>query len=343
MDEKENPLPRLKDVARAAGVSEAAASMVFSGRGRISELTKKQVLQAAESLSYTHRNRERKNIRKTVGILTHVDREWSFIWHFLTEMLIQIEEELKDQSLQAVMIPVRADEDDASIHGKITGLGCRAVYAVHMGREKLFALLEEQGIPVIVILNNDLSDSFFSICSDDFQGAYEGVKKLIDMGHRRINFIDCRRGSLQALSSDRFFGYRKALEEADAPFSPAYRLDSSLEEEELGELLKSWLKGDDPPTALFCLDDEEAFRVWNTLTRLGFGIPEDVSLLAPGDVLDYTRPYTPPVSTMRINMRDMGKLAVNMLQNRLNSGLETPQVLKVKPRYFDRGSVRKIS
>ncbi len=341
MEEKKKTLPRLKDVARLAKVSEAAASMVFSGRGRISENTRVQVLRAAETLGYTPQPRERKKglIRRTVGVLMLIDREWSFIWHFLTEMLLQIEKELESLNLQAVMIPITEDEADPSIQAKINGQGCRAVFAVHTGRESLFSALEEDGIPVIVVLNNNLSETFFTICSDDFQGACDGVRRLLEMGHRRIDFIDFHRKNLPTLSSDRYFGYRKALEEAGAPFSSSYRLDGCLDEDKLSELLKRTLSGDDPPTAFFCLDDEEAFRVWNALTRIGFTIPGDVSLLAPGDVLDYGKSYIPPISTMKINMTDMGKLAVNMLQNRLVNGLETPQVLKVKPRYMDRGSV----
>ena len=318
--------------------------MVFTDTGRISEDTRRKVLEAGDLLGYRRRPRNA-HVKATadhVGILISTDREWTFIWHFLTDMIIQIEQELSKSDLQAVMIPISHHEADEQIYRKIRQAGCRAVMSVHIGRETLFERLETEGTPVIVILNNQYQDRYFSICTDDFQGAYEGTRHLIQLGHRRIDFVDAIREDLPILSSDRYYGFRKALEEQGLPLPEGHRVPCQVDtpEEELERCFRDIMSADDTPTALFCLDDEIAFRTWNALTRLGYRVPEDISLLAPGDVLDYTKPYIPPITTMHIDMTYMGRLAAEMLDNRLNNEIDTVHVLKVKQQLVERGSCR---
>jgi LacI family transcriptional regulator len=338
------PAPKLKDVADNAGVSPTTASMVFNGTGRISEETRQRVLESAGRMGYQHRVRERRptNDGKHVAILILIDREWSFIWHFLTDMIFEIDSRLARMGLKTIMVPISHHDDDETIYQKIIRIGCRSVFSVHVGKERLFQRLEEEGIPVIIIMNNNYQNQFFSICIDDFQGAYDGTRYLIETGHRRIDFVDSIREDLPRLSSDRYFGYRKALEEAGMEFNDSHRISCRTEssEEELEQFFLNSLHSSSPPTALFCLDDEIAFRVWNALKHLGYSIPGDISILAPGDVLDYSKPYIPSLTTMHIDMNYVGRLAVELLNNRIRNSSDTVHTLTVKQQLTKRGSCR---
>lgn len=334
---------RLKDVATNAGVSETTASMVFSGQGRISEDTVKTVMDVATQMGYVHQKRKRKSqeSKKNVALLLLMDSKWTMLWHFLSEMINQLEFNLKQLDLNLVLVPMNLNESEESIYKKIQTIGCRAVYSVHYGNENLFQKLEKDNIPVIVILNNNFLDKYYSICVDDFVGAYEGTKHLIDLGHKNIFYIDDLRENLPSLTTDRYYGYRKALEEGGLSFHDDQRYTCSVysttnEREHIQEIFQR----ENPPTALFCLDDAIAFRVWTALTKEGIRIPEDVSIMAVGDVLDYSKPYFPAISTMHINMSDLGRLAVNMLQNRLTSEQDPIHVMKVKPQLIERNSCR---
>lgn len=335
---------RLKDVARRAGVSPTTASMIFNDTGRISEATRKEVLEAGEALGYVHQKRNRKNpaAGESVAILLLIDREWTFIWHFLSEMIQEIEQDLEKIGMRANLIPISHHEDSDSIFEKITKFGSRAVYSIHYGNGSLFRRLEDEGIPVVVIMNNNYQDAYFSICIDDYQGAYEGTRHLVGLGHRNIGFVDTMRSDLPMLSSDRYYGYRKALEESGIRPPAGHRIgcEDQCSEEDLEDRFSILFSAEDRPSALFCLDDEIAFRTWNALSRLGYTIPENCSILAPGDVLDYSKPYIPQITTMKIDMSYVGRLAVDMLRNRLRNDIETIHVLKVKQQLSRRGSCR---
>ncbi|MFW6313149.1 MAG: LacI family DNA-binding transcriptional regulator, partial [Spirochaetota bacterium] len=280
---------------------------------------------------------------RRVGILTSLDPEWTFAWHFLAEMIVTIERELRTRQMQTLLIPISHHEDAASIFQKVTGADCGAVYSIHIGSDELFDQLEDAGIPVILIMNNSFQDRFFSICVDDFHGAYEGTQHLLNLGHRRILFADGKTEDLPVLSTDRYYGFLKAIEETDGSAAHTRMLcRGGVTEQELEEELAAALDGSEPFTAVFSLDDEVALAVWTALAAIGYRVPEDISILAPGDVLDYSKSYVPRISTMHIDMADMGQLAVDMLNNRLSENAKTIHVLKVHQQLIDRGSCRRI-
>ena len=78
------------------------------------------------------------------------------------------------------------------------------------------------------------------------------------------------------------------------------------------------------------------------LRRIGLSVPADVSLVAPGDLLDYTLPMMPQITTMRIDMALLGKIAANLLFDRMRAADAGPHVLKVKEQLVRRGSCRQL-
>ena len=91
-------------------------------------------------------------------------------------------------------------------------------------------------------------------------------------------------------------------------------------------------------TALFVLDDELALRVHMVLSERGLRVPDDISIIAPGDVLDYSKPYIPQFNTMRINTDIIGSTTGEFLMNRLRHAKQKLYGLKVNQEFVDRGS-----
>jgi DNA-binding LacI/PurR family transcriptional regulator len=336
--------PRLKDVADAAGVSLATASLVLSGKGRISQEVQARVLKVAGELGYVRKQRPRAaRGLGNLGILHSIDYEWGFIWVFLRPLVEEIEQSMRALGISTVLIPIRKSDPTDKIIEKIRRADVQAVVALHYGNAELFTSLEGSDIPVVVVMNGNFQDSFYSVCVDDYQGAYEGTLHLIKLGHRKIAYVEAERPDLPMLLNDRFVGYRKAMEEfaLDMPEDTVIRFELS-DREELERKLAAAFKRADRPTAVFCLDDEIALRVYFALDGLGLSVPADVSLIAPGDVLDYQQHYYPPITTMRINTTYMGKIVSEMMQNRINHKPEDIHVLKVKQQLVRRGTCREL-
>lgn len=334
--------PKLEDVARKANVSLTTASMVLSGKGRISPETRKAVLDAAGSLGYEKKVKIRKSDRKSftnTAIFVSIDPEWAFIWHFIRPIFSEIEDILRKENYNVILMPLSSGQSNEDILQKISDAGVGAVVSMHYGNEVLFNVLEGMGIPVVVVMNNKFQDKFYSVCVDDFQGAYEAGLHLIKLGHRKIAYVASERPDLPALMSDRYIGFKKALDEYDLEFHEEQIITFEINDlEALRKRLEILFNGPHRSTAFFCLDDDIALRVITALKSFRVTIPDDVSIIAPGDVLDYKQPHIPKITTMKINTTLMGKISADLLLSRLQHTHDDIHVLKVKQQLVKRDS-----
>ena len=339
--------PKLKDVAQRAGVSISTASCVLNGKGNISKEVRERIYKAAKHLGY------RKNLyasymaqRKSyhIAILIHEDYEKAFEWNFIRHMIIQLESVITKEGYYPVMIPVNLGLKTVQVLEKILASGAGAIFSIHYGNQELFTQLEDQNIPVIVINNSNFQDKFHSVCVDDFQGAYEGALYLIRLNHRKIAYIEYNRPEVPSVLADRFIGFKKALDEQNLEFPHDYKITINLyDRDELHNKLQALFSGTNKPTALFAHDDYLAARVIVEIVNLKLKVPEDLSIIAPGDTLDYNQPYIPKITTLSINTDLLGKIAGELMITRLKHNPDDIQVLKIKQQLIERGSCKKLN
>ena len=98
----------------------------------------------------------------------------------------------------------------------------------------------------------------------------------------------------------------------------------------------------DAPTAWVVHDDFFAACLIAALKAAGRQVPEDVSVIAAGgDVLDYSLPFIPNITTMKADQKLMASMAWSLLESRLGPESGIAQVLKTKMLIVDRGSCRR--
>ena len=279
--------------------------------------------------------------RAVVGVLHAEDRPYE--WNFVRPTFLEIERLLHQKGYNPVFLPLpaRAPAEHAVRLASEAGVG--AVFAVQYANADAFTELTHRGIRVVVINNGGFQDQFHSVCVDDFQGAYEGTRTLLSLGHRVIAFVEYERPEHPGVVADRFIGFRKALEEHRAPFAAEQRITIAfIDQKRLGRKLASLFARAEPPTAIFAHDDYLGLYVIEALRGLGLAVPDDVSLVAPGDVLDYSLPLIPQITTMRIDTSLLGRIAVDLLLERMKSTDDGVHVLKVKEQLVRRASCRNV-
>jgi DNA-binding LacI/PurR family transcriptional regulator len=332
------------DVAERAGVSQSTVSLVFSGKDTISEGVRERVFQAAKELGYSGRRRggARKNGGNTVGILIDLNPPMPFVWSFERPILECIESYLSERDFNVVIIPVNPSMGDAELFQKIVSTQVNGLISMIYAREKAFQRLAEINVPVIVIMNDVLQRRFHAVLVDDFQGVFDGTSYLVSLGHRDLLYIDYERDDMPSTLIDRLYGFNKAVEHhcLSVPDSHYIRCASPTIEE-LRDKLSAVFKGDETPTGIVALDDYVGASIIFALQSLDLGVPEDVSLITMGDVLDYTIPYIPPITTVRINTAMAGQMAGRLLADLMKENVDEPQIFKVTPTIHERGSCRK--
>ena len=149
-----------------------------------------------------------------------------------------------------------------------------------------------------------------SVGATNWAGGLAATDHLLSLGHRRIGAITGPAGYL--CSRARIDGYRSALDRLGAQFDPLLVRHGDFQHEggfvRGGELLDLA----EPPTAIFAGSDQQALGVYEAARQRGLRIPQDLSVVGFDD-LPAARWVSPPLTTVRQPLADMGRVAAEML------------------------------
>ena len=335
----------LKDIAEVAGVSVATVSMILSGKGKISEVVSAQVQKIASEMGYLKYAKGRPTTKGSFKYVAILQREMvSYLWNFAIPFALLLEEVVLQKGKNPINLHAPDHHAPEMLFREIVGAKVGAVFSLHYVERTLFTKLESVGIPVIIVNNSEYQNEFNSVISDNFQASYEATLHVIGLGHKNVGYAEYKRPNYSALVADRFYGYRRGLEQNEIDFVDSFYI--SIEVEKYDSLLarvQNIYKRADAPTAWVVHDDFFAAYLIEALKAIGKKVPEDVSVIAAGgDVLDYSLPFIPNITTMQGDQKLMTSMAWNLLESRLRSESETVQVLKTKMPLVDRGSCRCI-
>jgi LacI family transcriptional regulator len=334
--------PRLHDVAKEAGVSIATASLALNGKGRISAGVKRKVLDAAKKLGYKNRLYVPYTLQhkiRPVGLLLYEDQLKSFEWHFVRRIISHIEEELVKEHYYPVFIPVKYDSDARYLLTEILTAKVKGLFSVHYSNFELFSRLEELGVPVVLVNNSNFQSTFYTVCTDDFQASYEGTLHLLELGHRNIAYIKYSLPDISTFISDSTIGFKKALDEYHVELPDENILHVNLYDRvEMKKKVHTLMRINHAVSAIFALDDYLAAQIIAILHALSISIPQDMSIIAAGDTLNYDDLYVPKITTMRVDVDALGSYSGNLMLKRFSKKSKGIEVIKIKQQLINRGS-----
>lgn len=296
----------IKDVARAAGVSVASVSRALNGHDSVTDETRARILKAANDLRYVPHAGARSLITRrtdTVGVLLP-DLHGEFFSELIRGMdiaarvsgrhlLISSSHGSASEAAQAIL----------TLQGRVDGL---LVMSPHADTRMLAANLPE-ALPIVLMNTRIASGSYAALSVDNYGGAAAMMRYLVDGGYRRIAFIG---GPAQNFDADeRLRGYRDALAAEHAvetilpgDFSEASGYKAGLE----------LCARRDRPDAIFAANDMMALGCLFALTEHGLRVPDDIALAGFDDV-PIARFASPPLTTVRVRIVDLGRRAFERL------------------------------
>jgi DNA-binding LacI/PurR family transcriptional regulator len=185
---------------------------------------------------------------------------------------------------------------------------------------ELLTALRDTGKPIVLI---DMKlRGYSSVNPDNMMGGYLATQHLIERGRERVGLI-C--GSLSHYSiRERARGYRQALFDAGILGDP--RLEANLPEGvdlETGawEAMETLLALPKPPDALFCYNDSAALVAMRCCLAKGLKVPHDISIVGFDDISTAVLGHR-PLTTLRINKKELGAMGVELLLNGRNGAIE---------------------
>jgi LacI family transcriptional regulator len=300
--------PTLAAIAAEAGVSLPTVSKVVNGRPDVAPDTRARVERLLGEREY-HRPGQRRGRRAGLIdlIFNGLDSPWA------VEILRGVEDWCAAHSMGAAVSAVR--------HGSARPASWTSALASHDTDGVILVTSEltmpqlrqvrEEGIPLVVVDPVSLPEPDLpSVGATNWGGGMAATDHLLGLGHRRIAAIS---GPADYLCSRaRIDGYRSSLEREEIAFDPALVRHGDFHHEggfvRGGELLAL----PNPPTAIFAGSDQQALGVYEAARQRGLRIPQDLSVIGFDD-LPAARWVSPPLTTVRQPLAEMGRVAAEML------------------------------
>ncbi|MCZ8518157.1 MULTISPECIES: LacI family DNA-binding transcriptional regulator [Paenibacillus] len=318
--------PGIKQVAERAGVSTATVSHVINGTRFVSEEAKAKVNAAMEELSYRP-NSVARSLRSqksmAVGLIVPILPSDTSNFFFLTAAQ-GIQKVLREHGYQLLLssnTSGTAEEEQEQIRlfqaQWIDGL----LIAPSAGGAGYPQELAGAGFPVVFIDRRPQGFAGDCVLGDSYGGAYEAVSMLLGKGHRRIGFITG--GESITTGSERYAGYRQALEDRGVPLDPML-VKSAVSSFESGYSCAEQLLTDKSITALFIANNVQTMGAMKYVQESGLRVPGELAVVGFDDY-DWTRITTPPLTVIRQPAYELGCRAAEVLLARIEHPEAEPQ------------------
>jgi len=302
------------DVAREAGVSASTVSRILNGTAKVSD-DKRQAVMAAIARTNFAPNQMAQGLKKgrsqTIGIVVQ-----DIASPFFDETLRGVDDGLKGTGFASVIVSGHWNADEESdrirllLARKVDGI---IVLSGRISDETILRFAQQRPIVSTGRALNTASALGFKM--DNEHGAWLAVRHLIELGHRRIAFVSGPANHIDA--DERLQGYTRALREADIAVDPKLIVEGDFHENSGLLAVNQLFETQQQFTAVFAANDLSAYGVRLCLYRKGIRVPDDVSLVGFDDLpgSSYT---TPPLTTVRQPLYDIGLIATNALLRLIN-------------------------
>ena len=299
--------PTLKDVADKCGVSKAAASLALNRTEADCPLlpaTRRKIRAAAQRLGYRPNWRAKALAdRRThlIGWMTF--RPIPQIGRLYLNLAIALAQKLWEANYQLTF--ATATEKGATLlDGRLDG--CIVTDKL---TPSLRNALKAARLPTVMI-NVETDMPCPHVLADDRMGARLATQHLLDLGHRRIVFLQGQDKGANRYAhysrTEREDGYKETMRQAGLASATRVVWEWPVR---LAEEIK---KRDGAPTAVVAYSEDEAMRFQRACWERGIQVPKDVSVVGFNN-LPFTKHFIPPLTVVEVPAREMGEIGAELL------------------------------
>lgn len=339
---------KMEDIAKLAGVSKSAVSFALSGKPGISNETRERVLEIARENGYSPKPRLSANEGTTKSLTFLVFTNSGIVLEayyqqpFFRELIHFIEERCraKGYSLLFSTINMAFFEQEIRTFAEENQSDGVILLGTNLTSVDILEISNRLN-PRLVVLDNcfdTLPVHFVGI--NNRMGAYQAGAHLCKLGHREIGYI----ASNVHIHNfeERKEGFQEALKAFERQINPEHYFSVAptmlSSQDHLKAQIKTYLEtGRNLPTALFCECDYIAISAMKTLTELGVRIPEDVSIIGFDNITE-SQIISPELTTIHVEKQRMAHIAVDLVIESIEVGLEITSKIRVDTRFVERRS-----
>lgn len=316
------PHPTSVDVARRAGVSQSAVSLVFGGKatGRVGKRTQETILRAARELGYQPNSAARtlRSGRSRLVVLAVPDVSNPYF----AAVLQGAEQGARTHDYSVMLASVRDEHDWQQVI--LDALSSRSVDGFLLFTMRPPTAREQSALQGKAVLVDASSGALPSLRLDIEAGMRAAMMHLLHLGHTKIAHLAA------AVDAESFQLRRKAyldvLHATGLSATTAYQESASFTITDARRAAHEILEHPDPPSAIVCDSDVLAVGVYKAVKDLHRTIPQDVSVVGFDDSV-IARMLDPELTTVAIPTSVIGEQAILLLLAVLEKGYAPAQTI----------------
>jgi LacI family transcriptional regulator len=302
--------PTVRDVAKAAGVSQGTVSNVLNRPDIVSPDTRDRVHAAIEALGFVRNGAARSLVTggaSTIGLVL-VDIANSLF----VDIARGVDEGGRAHGMSVLLAnsDVQGTRQDHYLSLFDETWVCGILLAPLDAPLHAAQRIHAHGRPVVLV--NYAADGFCGVLVDEEQGGYLAARHLIDRGRRRLAFVG---GPLDLRAVDgRLRGARRAVKETGGAVRLVHLPTANLKPAEGRRVATEVARGDHGPLdGLLTAADTLATAAIQELTTVhGLRVPDDIAVTGYDDN-HFASDNPIPVTTLRQPGREMGRIATGLL------------------------------
>ncbi|HBE78604.1 MAG TPA: LacI family transcriptional regulator [Firmicutes bacterium] len=331
----------IKDVAERANVSVSTVSRVLNGLDRVSDKTRTEVLKIIKELNYIPNDIAVSMITKKTKVIAVVVPNLEN--PFYTAVIRGTVEVTKKAGYFTSVISTNENEVEETdyfqgyLNRNVDGF---ILIGAH-DKPDFYRNIKKHVVLVDRYIDNTNLDG---VIIDNFKGAYEGTKNLLENGHTKIAVINGPRNFNDGI--ERYWGYYQAIKDYGIEIDECYHKQGEWSEDNGYQATLELMKLDNPPTAIFAANNLICMGTIKALRDLGLAIGEDISLVG-FDENDLAEFIIPKITVVRRPTYEMGIQAAEMLLQKIFNNDSTtnnnPKKVVLGVELLKRGSVKNLN
>lgn len=327
----------IKDIANRLGVSVSTVSKGLNGASDISDELRQVVLDTAVEMGYSTKRSKKIENRKLCIFVENM--RYDTIDEFGYDLVLGFRQNAFRHKWSVDILPITpAFQEKEKYDTFLLKNGYCGAFLMGLAlQDPWMKQLENTTMPTI-LLDNAISENP-NVCylgTDNYEGIALAVHHLVNLGHKKIAFLN---GSLYSMVSDqRQEAFENAMKSVSLPIEEnlmayGYYVSDSAKYHVPGFLAAG-------ATAIVCGNDLIAKGVMEECVKLGFKVPEDISVIGFDD-LSIAATFDPPLTTIRQERNELGRCAYDIL-NSLIHHIPISKTL-LRPKLIERESTARCS
>ncbi|HDS1699024.1 MAG: LacI family DNA-binding transcriptional regulator [Gammaproteobacteria bacterium] len=338
----------MKDVAKAAGVSQPAVSYAYSGSSKVSASQREHILSVAASLGYPGPNLRGRSLRSgrvgAIGLVVMDQLSYAFDDPWAMSLLKGIAKVNELANVALTLFPLKSKKLEGDQEGDsnlaVRGLVDGLIISTLPDDHPITQFIVKRNIPAVIIDSPRLEGVHF-VGIDDRQAATDQMEHILGLGHTKIAILverlipDGKRGrvsqkrfrqSTERIARERLTAYVETAERHGIAYDELVIIEAGGFTDALGREAASTLLRESGVTAVVASSDVMALACLSKAEEEGVAVPGQLSVIGFDDVPDAA---PRGLTTIRQSIIGKGECAARILLDELEASEPLQPIVKI--------------